>query len=355
MKNRIDYERRQRCNNTYHDKNKLLSKWESSTHPGIADMISKNRNHIDQRKLTVDDILSMKSKQDKICVLTSYDYCFASICDREGIDMLLVGDSGGMVVLGYESTIPVNMKEMMLFSNAVARATKRALVVGDMPFGSYQISIQKAIKNSISLIKSGCDAVKLEGGIEIVDTVKAMISVGVPVMGHIGLKPQTAKLWQGYRIQGKTVESALKLIADAKALEKAGVFSIVLEMVTDEVAEIITRNLSIPTIGIGSGSSCDGQVLVIHDMLGIYKNISPKFVKHYAELSDTVSDAVTNYIQEVKSSIFPASDHSFYMDKSDLNQLRDSMTGNRKEKNEVKKRPAKTRNGVEPFSGKQEH
>ena len=352
MKHRIVYERGVFDKNAHDDKTEMLSKCEKTNHPSVADMTRKNQNHIDSRKLTVEDISSMKRKQEKICVLTSYDYCFASICDSEGIDILLVGDSGGMVMLGYESTIPVSMEEMMVFCNAVAKATKRALVVGDMPFGSYQIGVQNAIKNSISLIKSGCDAVKLEGGIEIADTVKAMISVGVPVMGHIGLKPQTAKLWQGYRIQGKTAESALKLISDAKALEQAGVFSIVLEMVTDEVAEIITRNVSIPTIGIGSGSSCDGQVLVIHDMLGIYKNISPKFVKHYAELSDTISDAVTRYIQEVKSSIFPATVHSFHMDRRDLDQLHHSMTGNREEKNKGRKGLTKTRNGVDPFSPK---
>ena len=348
MKHRIVYER------GLYDKTETLSKCESTNHPSTADIMRKNQNHIDPVKLTVEDIASMKRKQEKICVLTSYDYCFASICDSEGIDILLVGDSGGMVMLGYESTIPVSMQEMMVFSKAVAKATKRALIVGDMPFGSYQISVQNAIKNSISLIKSGCDAVKLEGGIEIVDTVKAMTSVGVPVMGHIGLKPQTAKLWEGYRIQGKTAESALKLISDANALEQAGVFGLVLEMVTHEVAEIITRNLSIPTIGIGSGSSCDGQVLVLHDMLGIYKKINPKFVKHYAELSGTISNAVTRYIQEVKSSVFPATVHSFHMDRSGLDQLHDSIIGNREEKIKGKKKIlTKTRNGVDPLPGKQ--
>jgi len=348
VKHRIVYER------GLYDKTETLSKCESTNHPSTADIMRKNQNHIDPVKLTVEDIASMKRKQEKICVLTSYDYCFASICDSEGIDILLVGDSGGMVMLGYESTIPVSMQEMMVFSKAVAKATKRALVVGDMPFGSYQISVQNAIKNSISLIKSGCDAVKLEGGIEIVDTVKAMTSVGVPVMGHIGLKPQTAKLWEGYRIQGKTAESALKLISDANALEQAGVFGLVLEMVTHEVAEIITRNLSIPTIGIGSGSSCDGQVLVLHDMLGIYKKINPKFVKHYAELSGTISNAVTRYIQEVKSSVFPATVHSFHMDRSGLDQLHDSIIGNREEKIKGKKKIlTKTRNGVDPLPGKQ--
>jgi 3-methyl-2-oxobutanoate hydroxymethyltransferase len=348
VKHRIVYER------GLYDKTETLSNCESTNHPSTADIMRKNQNHIDPVKLTVEDIASMKRKQEKICVLTSYDYCFASICDSEGIDILLVGDSGGMVMLGYESTIPVSMQEMMVFSKAVAKATKRALVVGDMPFGSYQISPQHAIKNSISLIKSGCDAVKLEGGIEIVDTVKAMTSVGVPVMGHIGLKPQTAKLWEGYRIQGKTAESALKLISDANALEQAGVFGLVLEMVTDEVAEIITRNLSIPTIGIGSGSSCDGQVLVLHDMLGIYKKINPKFVKHYAELSGTISNAVTRYIQEVKSSVFPATVHSFHMDRSGLDQLHDSIIGNREEKIKGKKKMlTKTRNGVDPLPRKQ--
>jgi 3-methyl-2-oxobutanoate hydroxymethyltransferase len=348
VKHRIVYQR------GLYDKTETLSKCESANHPSTADTMRKNQNHTDPVKLTVEDIACMKRKQEKICVLTSYDYCFASICDSEGIDILLVGDSGGMVMLGYDSTIPVSMQEMMVFSKAVAKATKRALVVGDMPFGSYQISVQNAIKNSISLIKSGCDAVKLEGGIEIVDTVKAMTSVGVPVMGHIGLKPQTAKLWEGYRIQGKTAESALKLISDANALEQAGVFGLVLEMVTDEVAQIITRNLSIPTIGIGSGSSCDGQVLVLHDMLGIYKNINPKFVKHYAELSGTISNAVTRYIQEVKSSVFPATVHSFHMDRSGFDQLHNSIIGNREEKTKGKKKMlTKTRNGVDPLPGKQ--
>jgi 3-methyl-2-oxobutanoate hydroxymethyltransferase len=348
VKHRIVYER------GLYDKTETLSKCESTNHPSTADIMRKNQNHTDPVKLTVEDIASMKRKQEKICVLTSYDYCFASICDSQGIDILLVGDSGGMVMLGYESTIPVSMQEMMVFSKAVAKATKRALIVGDMPFGSYQISLQNAIKNSISLIKSGCDAVKLEGGIEIVDTVKAMTSVGVPVMGHIGLKPQTARLWEGYRIQGKTAESALKLISDANALEQAGVFGLVLEMVTDEVAKIITRNLSIPTIGIGSGSSCDGQVLVLHDMLGIYKKINPKFVKHYAELSGTISNAVTRYIQEVKSSVFPATVHSFHMDRSGLDQLHDLIIGNREEKTKGRKKMlTKTRNGVDPLPGKQ--
>jgi 3-methyl-2-oxobutanoate hydroxymethyltransferase len=348
VKDRIVYER------GLYDETETLSKCESTNHPSTADIMRKNQNHMDPVKLTVEDIASMKRKQEKICVLTSYDYCFASICDSQGIDILLVGDSGGMVMLGYESTIPVSMQEMMVFSKAVAKATKRALIVGDMPFGSYQISLQNAIKNSISLIKSGCDAVKLEGGIEIVDTVKAMTSVGVPVMGHIGLKPQTAKLWEGYRIQGKTAESALKLISDANALEQAGVFGLVLEMVTDEVAKIITRNLSIPTIGIGSGSSCDGQVLVLHDMLGIYKKINPKFVKHYAELSGTISNAVTRYIQEVKSSVFPATVHSFHMDRSGLDQLHDLIIGNREEKTKGRKKMlTKTRNGVDPLPGKQ--
>jgi 3-methyl-2-oxobutanoate hydroxymethyltransferase len=348
VKDRIVYER------GLYDETETLSKCESTNHPSTADIMRKNQNHMDPVKLTVEDIASMKRKQEKICVLTSYDYCFASICDSQGIDILLVGDSGGMVMLGYESTIPVSMQEMMVFSKAVAKATKRALIVGDMPFGSYQISLQNAIKNSISLIKSGCDAVKLEGGIEIVDTVKAMTSVGVPVMGHIGLKPQTARLWEGYRIQGKTAESALKLISDANALEQAGVFGLVLEMVTDEVAKIITRNLSIPTIGIGSGSSCDGQVLVLHDMLGIYKKINPKFVKHYAELSGTISNAVTRYIQEVKSSVFPATVHSFHMDRSGLDQLHDLIIGNREEKTKGRKKMlTKTRNGVDPLPGKQ--
>jgi 3-methyl-2-oxobutanoate hydroxymethyltransferase len=270
-------------------------------------------------KLNVNDILSKKGKE-KISVLTAYEYSTARICDRADIDILLVGDSAGMVVLGYASTMPVSMQEMMIFCGAVARGTKRALIVGDMPFGSYQVGPSVAVENAIQLIKAGCDAVKLEGSSEIIDTIEAIVDAGIPVMGHIGLRPQTSSLWEGYKLQGRTKEGASKLIEDANVLEKAGVFSIVLEMVASEVADAITKSLSIPTIGIGSGPSCDGQVLVLHDMLGIYEDIRPRFVKRYAELSKEIFDAVSSYNHDIKAGTFPEESNTFHMDAKELDK-----------------------------------
>jgi 3-methyl-2-oxobutanoate hydroxymethyltransferase len=270
-------------------------------------------------KLSVNDIISKKGKE-KISVLTAYDYSSAKICDSAGIDILLVGDSAAMVVLGYSSTVPIGMQEMMIFCGAVARGTKRAIVVGDMPFGSYQIDPSVAVENAIQMIKSGCDAVKLEGGSEIVDTITAIIDSGIPVMGHIGLRPQTSSLWEGYKLQGRTKEGANKLIEDAIILEKTGVFSIVLEMVTSEVVDAITKSVSVPTIGIGSGPNCDGQVLVLHDMLGIYQDIRPKFVKRYADLNKEIFDAVSSYNHEVKIGMFPGESNTFHMDTKEIDK-----------------------------------
>jgi 3-methyl-2-oxobutanoate hydroxymethyltransferase len=272
------------------------------------------------KKVSVSDIAAMKGMQ-KVSVLTAYDYSTARICDKAGVDILLVGDSAAMVVLGYPSTVPVNMQEMLMFCGAVSRGARRAMIIGDMPFGSYQPSTRMAIENAVQFIKGGVDAVKLEGGAEIADTVKAIVDVGVPVMGHIGLKPQTSSLWEGYRLQGRTTESAQRLIQDAKALERAGVFSIVLEMVASEVAEVITKEISVPTIGIGSGHGCDGQVLVLHDLLGIYEDIKPKFVRRYAELAKPILDAVTKYIEDVKADKFPADDNTFHMSPEELEKF----------------------------------
>ncbi|MCH8860641.1 MAG: 3-methyl-2-oxobutanoate hydroxymethyltransferase, partial [Thaumarchaeota archaeon] len=219
---------------------------------------------------TVQDILNMKKEKKRISVITSYDYTLASLCDKSGIDVLLVGDSAGMVMLGYENTIPVTMDQMCMFTEAVSRARKNSLLVSDLPFMSYQVSIEDAINNSGRLIKAGSDAVKLEGGSVMAETISAIVDIGIPVMGHIGLQPQTTMLSQGYKVQGKTKDTAMKLIEDAKELEEAGVFSIALEMVTHEVAEIISETVCIPTIGIGSGVNCDGQVLVVQDLLGMY-------------------------------------------------------------------------------------
>ncbi len=270
---------------------------------------------------SVRDIISMKNSK-KITVLTAYDYTTAQLCDKAGIDILLVGDSGGMVMLGYENTIPVTMEQMCFFTEAVARGRQNAMVVADLPFMSYQASKSQAIENSGKLIKAGADAVKLEGGKEVKETVKAIVEVGIPVMGHIGFQPQTTTLQEGYRVQAKTKDAALSLIESAKTLEEAGAFSIALEMVTKEVSKIITNSIHIPTIGIGSGLDCDGQVLVIHDVLGLYEKIKPKFAKRYLELSGEIVKAITSFKNDVVSGKFPTNEHSFSIDKSELERLK---------------------------------
>jgi len=274
---------------------------------------------------TIQDIIRMKKESKKISVITSYDYSMASLCDKAGIDILLVGDSAGMVMLGYENTIPVTMEQMCIFTESVSRARKNSVVVADLPFMSYQSSFSDAIENSGKLIKAGADAVKLEGGLPMVETISAIVEVGIPVMGHIGLQPQTTMLSDGYKVQGKTKESAIKLIEDAKALEEAGVFSIVLEMVTQDVAKIISDIVKIPTIGIGAGNYCDGQVLVVQDLLGMYDKIKPKFVKRYMNLSEDIVNAVENYKKDVESGSFPSPENWFTMDENEFKKLRDKI------------------------------
>ncbi|NHI04294.1 3-methyl-2-oxobutanoate hydroxymethyltransferase [Candidatus Nitrosotalea sp. TS] len=270
---------------------------------------------------SVRDITSMKNFE-KITVITAYDYTTAQLCDKAGVEILLVGDSGGMVMLGYENTIPVTMEQMCFFTEAVSRGRKDAMVVADMPFMSYQASKSQAIENAGRLVKSGADAVKLEGGIEIKDTVRSIVDIGIPVMGHIGFQPQTTTLQEGYRVQAKTKDAALSLIQNAKALEKAGAFSIALEMVTQEISKIITESIGIPTIGIGSGPDCDGQVLVVHDVLGLFEKLKPKFAKRYLELAGDIVKAVTSYKEDVVSGKFPTQEHSFSIDKAELERLR---------------------------------
>jgi 3-methyl-2-oxobutanoate hydroxymethyltransferase len=274
---------------------------------------------------TVQDILNMKKDEKKISVITSYDYTLASLCDKSGIDVLLVGDSAGMVMLGYENTIPVTMDQMCMFTEAVSRARENSLLVSDLPFMSYQASIEDAINNSGRLIKAGADAVKLEGGSIMAETINAIVDVGIPVMGHIGLQPQTTMLSQGYKVQGKTKDTAMKLIEDAKELEEAGVFSIALEMVSHEVAEIITETVSIPTIGIGSGVNCDGQVLVVQDLLGMYDKIKPKFAKRYMNLSEDIVKSLENYKKDVELGVFPAEENWFSMSDEELKKLREQI------------------------------
>jgi len=271
------------------------------------------------------DILKMKKEKKKISVITSYDYTLASLCDKAGIDVLLVGDSGGMVMLGYENTIPVTMDQMCMFTEAVSRARKNALLVSDLPFMSYQASIEDAINNSGKLIKAGADAVKLEGGSIMAETINAIVDVGIPVMGHIGLQPQTTILSQGYKVQGKTKDTAMKLIEDAKELEEAGVFSIVLEMVSHEVAEIISQTVNVPIIGIGSGVGCDGQVLVVQDLLGMYDKIKPKFAKRYMHLSEDIVKSLKDYKNDVISGTFPAEENWFSMEEGELKKLREQI------------------------------
>jgi 3-methyl-2-oxobutanoate hydroxymethyltransferase len=266
------------------------------------------------KKLTIQDIISMKKNGERISMLTAYDASFAGLIDAAGIDMVLVGDSLGMVLLGYNSTIPVTMEEMLHHCRAAGRGVKRAVLVGDMPFMSYQVSQNEAISNAGRFLKeTGCDAVKLEGGTEMCDTVKAIVKAGIPLMGHIGLTPQTASQLGGYRVQGRDADSARRLLQSARDLEAAGVFAIVLECIPAQLSEAITRMVSIPTIGIGAGKHCDGQVLVTHDMVGMFEKFNPSFVKQFAKLAPQIKDAVADYNKEVKNGSFPAEEHSFNM------------------------------------------
>lgn len=274
---------------------------------------------------TVQDIIKMKKEKKKISAITSYDYTLASLCDKAGIDVLLVGDSAGMVMLGYENTIPVTMDQMCMFTEAVSRARKDSLLVSDLPFMSYQASIEDAINNSGRLVKAGADAVKLEGGSIMAETISAIVDIGIPVMGHIGLQPQTTMLSEGYKVQGKTKDTAMKLIEDAKELEDAGVFSIALEMVSHEVAQIISETVSVPVIGIGSGVNCDGQVLVVQDLLGMYDKIKPKFAKRYMNLSEDIVKSLENYRNDVESGKFPTKENSFSMNEEELKKLREQL------------------------------
>jgi len=274
---------------------------------------------------SVYDIIKMKKDGKKISAITSYDYTLASLCDKSGIDILLVGDSAGMVMLGYENTIPVTMDQMCIFTEAVSRARKNALLVADLPFMSYQASIEDAIKNSGRLIKAGADAIKLEGGISMSETISAIVDVGIPVMGHIGLQPQTTMLSEGYKVQGRTKDTAIKLIEDAKELEEAGVFSITLEMISHEVAQIISETVSIPTIGIGSGVGCNGQILVVQDLLGMFEKIKPRFAKRYLNLSEDIVKALENYKNDVELGTFPAQENWFSMDDDEFKKLREQI------------------------------
>jgi 3-methyl-2-oxobutanoate hydroxymethyltransferase len=261
---------------------------------------------------TIVDIKKMKEMGEKITMLTAYDYATSSILDECGIDIILVGDSLGMVVLGYDTTLPVTMEDMLHHTKAVSRAALNSLIVADMPFLSYQVSTSVAVANAGRFLQeAGAQAVKLEGGRESAETISKITSSGIPVMGHVGLTPQSINQLGGNKVQGKKEDAAFRIIEDAKILEDAGAFSIVLELVPEKLAEEITKSIKIPTIGIGGGIHCDGQVLVINDMLGLFDKFTPKHVKKYANLSLEIKKAVKVYISEVKSGSFPDSEHSF--------------------------------------------
>ncbi len=255
-------------------------------------------------------------------MLTAYDYPTALAMDRAGVDSILVGDSLGMVVLGYENTLPVTMEEMLHHARAVARGAKSALLVGDMPFMSYQTSVEKALENAGRFLQQGgMDAVKLEGGRERAEAVRAIVGAGIPVMGHIGLTPQSINQLGGFRAQGKTARAAKRLLEDARILEEAGAFSLVLESVPARLAEYISRQISIPTIGIGAGAGCDGQVLVTHDLLGLFDRFTPKFVKKYANFHEAMSQAFAKYIEDVQTKKFPAAEHTVEMSDEEWNEF----------------------------------
>ena len=277
-------------------------------------------------KVTIPDIQRAKDSGRKITMLTAYDYPFAQLVDLAGVDMILVGDSLGMVVLGLEGTVAVTMEDMIHHIKAVVRGCKRALIVGDMPFMSYNTSIRDAIVNAGRLIKEGgCEAVKLEGGTQFAPTVNAIVNAGIPVQGHIGLTPQTASSLGGFKTQGRDLAGATQLIKDAKSLENAGAFSIILEAVPAPVGELIAEALQIPVIGIGAGPKVDGQVLVTHDLLGLFDKFVPKFVKKYAQIREIILEALTEYKQDVIEGNFPAPENCFNMSPELVSSLRKSM------------------------------
>jgi 3-methyl-2-oxobutanoate hydroxymethyltransferase len=274
-------------------------------------------------KLALPELAAMKRRGDRIVMVTAYDAPGARFAEDAGIDILLVGDTAAMVVLGHESTtVPVTVEEMLYLTRTVARAARRPIVVGDLPFGSYQVSDEQAVETAIRFVKEGgADVVKLEGAGTSVSRVHAIVAAGIPVMAHIGLTPQSATMLGGFRTQGKTASAALELVAEARELEAAGCFALVLEAVPAAVATRITETVTIPTIGIGAGAGCDGQVLVYHDLLGLTEGHLPRFVKRYANLSGEIRDALAAYADDVRSGTFPDDEHAYSMDEAELEQF----------------------------------
>ena len=278
------------------------------------------------KKVTVPDVVAMKRDGKRITMMTAYDAAFARLVEAAGIDVILVGDSLGMVVLGHQNTVPVTMDDMVRHAAAVSRGASRPLLIGDMPFGSYQTGPSDALRNAARLLKeAGMDAVKLEGGHETVPLVKALVENGIAVMAHVGLTPQRVAQFGGFKTQAKSARAARTLIDNAVALEDAGAFSIVLESIPAPVAAMVTERLSIPTIGIGAGVDCDGQVLVLHDVLGLYGDFKPKFAKRYAEIGNAVVDALRAFDGDVREGRFPDAEHSFTMKESELAALRQNV------------------------------
>jgi 3-methyl-2-oxobutanoate hydroxymethyltransferase len=278
---------------------------------------------MNRKKITSLDIQAMKNEGQKISMLTAYDYPMALLEDRAGIQIILVGDSLGMTVLGYENTIPVTMDEMIHHTKAVTRGAKYPLIIGDMPFMSYNTSERDAIFNAGRFMKEGgADAVKLEGGASAKDIVRAIVRAGIPVMGHIGLTPQTISMLGGFKVQGKDALAAQKIIDDALMLEDAGAFSVLLEAIPAPIAKRITERLKVPTIGIGAGVHCDGQVLVVHDILGLFDRFTPKFAKRYVNLSELMLKAFESYKEEVWKGEFPTDQHSFHIDEKELSKIK---------------------------------
>jgi 3-methyl-2-oxobutanoate hydroxymethyltransferase len=267
---------------------------------------------MDTQKITTKILAEMKASGEKITMLTCYDYLMATLLEQSGIDIMLVGDSVGNVLLGYENTIPVTMDEMIHHCKTVTRAAKRSMVVGDMPFMSYQVSVEEALRNAGRFMKeANAGAVKLEGGEEVLEIIQKIVSAGIPVMGHLGLTPQSVNIFGGYGLRGGSAGESEKILGDAKKIEEAGAFAVVLEKVPAALAKKVTASLKIPTIGIGAGVDCDGQVLVTHDMLGLYEKFTPKFSKKYAELAGDMKSCFRKYIEEVKEKEFPSSEHSY--------------------------------------------
>ncbi len=277
-------------------------------------------------KLSLPELAQMKRRGDRIVMITAYDAPSGRIADAAGVDVILVGDSAAMVMLGHDSTVPATMNEMIVLTRAVNRGARRPLVVADLPFGSFQVSDEQALENAIRFVKeASADAVKLEGAGPSLSRVRSITGAGVPVMGHIGLTPQSATMLGGFKAQGRTAARAVQLYEDALALQEAGCFAIVLEAVPTPVAEAITHALAIPTIGIGAGASCDGQVLVWHDLLGLYDGHAPRFVKQYAELAPIIESAVADYAHEVRSGSFPAEQHTYAIPEEELALFEDSL------------------------------